>query len=232
MSANRHKPLRMGFVLFPNLTQLDFTGPLQLLGRSPGAEVHLVAHSRDLVPSDGALSVPPTTTFAECPQLDLLLVPGGVGVQEAIADAKLVEFVRQQARSARYVGSVCTGTFVLGAAGLLKGKRATTHWAFHRLLERFGAIPDKARVVRDGNLLSGGGVTAGIDFALTLLSEIAGDEHAQAVQLAVEYDPAPPFDAGHPDRAPEAVRSVVDPIYEKATRGLEAAINALRGASC
>ncbi len=229
MSENRSGPLRVGFVLFPNLTQLDFTGPLQILGRAPGAEVHLVAHSLELVPSDGALSIPPTTTFAACPPLDVLVVPGGIGVQDAIADLELVGFVREQARHARYVGSVCTGTFVLGAAGLLEGKRATTHWAYHHLLERFGAIPEKSRVVRDGNLFSGGGVTAGIDFALTLLGEIAGAERAQAVQLAVEYDPAPPFDAGNPERAPEEARRLVEPIYEKATQEMDATIDTLHG---
>ena len=156
----------IGFVLFPDLTQLDFTGPLQVLHRLPGSTTHIVAKTRDPVPSDCGLSLVPTATFADCPQLDLLCVPGGFGVSGAIADKATVDFVRRQGARAKYVTSVCTGAFVLGVAGLLKGRRATTHWAYTGLLPMVGATYEKARVVRDGNVFTGGGVTAGIDFAL------------------------------------------------------------------
>jgi cyclohexyl-isocyanide hydratase len=198
--------LAIGFVLFPNLTQLDFTGPLQVLHRLPGSKTHIVAKARDLVPSDCGLSLVPTTTFAECGQLDLLCVPGGFGVSGAIADPATIDFVRRQGERAKYVTSVCTGAFVLGVAGLLRGRRATTHWAYTGLLPLVGATYEKARVVRDGNVFTGGGVTAGIDFALTVAAELAGVEVAQRIQLSIEYDPAPPFSSGSPDAAPASVR--------------------------
>jgi len=206
--------LHIGFVLFPNLTQLDFTGPLQVLHRLPGSTTHIAAKTRDAVPSDCGLSLVPTTTFAECPPLDLICVPGGFGVSGAIADAATVEFVRTQGKQAKYVTSVCTGAFVLGVAGLLKGRRATTHWAYTSLLPLVGATYEKARVVRDGNVFTGGGVTAGIDFALTLAAEMAGAEAAQRIQLSIEYDPAPPFAAGNPDRAPAPVRDRLGTAFE------------------
>jgi cyclohexyl-isocyanide hydratase len=184
-----------GFVLFPELTQLDFTAPLQVLHRLPDARTVIVAKTLEPVPSDCGLSLLPTCTFEDCPPLDLLVVPGGFGVEAALLDQATVSFVRRAAATARYVTSVCTGAFLLGAAGLLRGKRATTHWAYRELLPLVGAIPAEARVVRDGNVFTGGGVTAGLDFALTVAAEIAGPEHARALQLGIEYDPAPPFDA-------------------------------------
>jgi cyclohexyl-isocyanide hydratase len=199
--------LAIGFVLFPNLTQLDFTGPLQVLHRLPDSKVHIVAKTRDPVPSDCGLSLVPTTTFADCEQLDLICVPGGFGVSGAIADKPTIDFVRRQGARAKYVTSVCTGAFVLGVAGLLKGRRATTHWAYTGLLPMVGATYEKARVVRVGNVFTGGGVTAGIDFALTVAAEVADAETAQRIQLSIEYDPAPPFKAGHPDQAPASVRA-------------------------
>jgi cyclohexyl-isocyanide hydratase len=202
-----------GFVIFPNLTQLDFTGPLQVLARLPGAETHIIAKTRDPVPSDCGLSLVPTRTFAEAPQLDLLCIPGGFGVDQAMEDDATIAFVRAQGANAKYVTSVCTGAFILGAAGLLRGKRATTHWAYHHLLPRVGAIPVQERVVRDGNMFTGGGVTAGLDFAFTVMDEIAGPEHAQAVQLGLEYDPRPPFDAGSPRRAPGPIKARADERY-------------------
>ena len=205
--------LQIGFVLFPNLTQLDFTGPLQVLSRLPNSTTHIVAKTRTPVPSDAALALVPTTTFEECPPIDLLCIPGGLGVDQAIEDDETMDFVRREGARARYVTSVCTGAFVLGAAGLLKGRRATTHWAYHHLLPRVGAIPEKARVVRDGHVFTGGGVTAGIDFAFTLMNEIAGPQLAQTVQLGLEYDPQPPFDAGSPASAPQAVKTTADQRY-------------------
>ncbi len=200
--------MQIGFVLFPGLTQLDLTGPLQVLHRTPGATTHVLAKTMAPAPSDCGVSISPTGVFAEAPKLDLICVPGGFGVAGAIEDAETMDFVAAQGSQARYVTSVCTGAFVLGAAGLLEGKRATTHWAYHALLAEVGAIPTHGRVVRDGDVITGGGVTAGIDFAFAVLGEIAGEATARRLQLALEYDPAPPYDSGHPDRAGEALAPV------------------------
>ena len=196
-------------MLFPNLTQLDFTGPLQVLGRLPGAKVYLAASSMDLVTTDGALTIPPNCTFKDCPPIDILCIPGGFGIDDAMNDPELMSFVRREGVRAKYVTSVCTGAFILGAAGLLEGKRATTHWAYHDELAQVGAIPERARVVRDGNVFTGGGVTAGIDFAMTLASEIAGEDFAKSIQLGLEYDPAPPFRAGSPEIAPPNIQQLI-----------------------
>jgi cyclohexyl-isocyanide hydratase len=189
---------QIGFLLFPNVTQLDFTGPLQVLHRLPGSQTYIIAATLDPVPSDCGLSLVPTATYETCPQLDLICVPGGFGIDSAMADPVFMDFLKTQAARARYITSVCTGALVLGAAGLLKGRRATTHWAYHHLLETTGAIPVNARVVRDGNVITGGGVTAGIDFGFTVAAELAGGDVARAIQLGIEYDPAPPFSGGHP----------------------------------
>jgi cyclohexyl-isocyanide hydratase len=200
----------IGFVIFPDLTQLDFTGPLQVLARVPQSAVHIVAKSDAPVPSDCGLGLVPTHTFANCPPLDLICVPGGsYGVAKAIGDRDTIDFVRRQADGARYVTSVCTGAFILGAAGLLKGRRATTHWAFADLLPLVGATHEKARVVKDGNVITAGGVTSGIDFGLSVVAELAGETTARTIQLGIEYDPAPPFDSGHPDRAPADITSAL-----------------------
>lgn len=215
----------VGFVIFPDLTQLDFTGPLQILARMPGATVHIAAKSLSPVPSDCGLSLLPTQTFASCPPLDLICIPGGTtGVVEAVGDRETIEFVRRQAARAQYVTSVCTGAFVLGAAGLLKGRRATTHWAFTDLLPLVGATHEKARVVKDGNLITAGGVTSGIDFGFSVVAEIAGEEAARAIQLAVEYDPAPPFDFVTAEQASAATKSALSARYGKAKSALAAGI--------
>src|SRR6266436_2097106 len=215
----------VGFVIFPDLTQLDFTGPLQVLARLPRATTHIVAKSAAPVPSDCGLSLVPTHTFADCPPLDLICVPGGVrGVIGAIGDRETVEFVRVQAGNATYVTSVCTGAFVLGAAGLLRGRRATTHWAYTDLLPLFGATYEKARLVKDGNLITAGGVTSGIDFGLSVVAEIAGETAARTIQLSIEYDPAPPFDSGHPYGAPPSGKPVLLGRNEKASLALRAGI--------
>ena len=206
----------IGFVIFPDLTQLDFTGPLQVLHRLPGARVHIAAKSMAPVPSDCGLSLMPTTTFGDCPKLDMICVPGGEGVLGAIQDKETVDFTRRQASGAAYVTSVCTGAFVLGAAGLLRGRRATTHWAYTGLLSRVGATFEKSRVVWDGNVVTAGGVTCGIDFALQIVAELAGADVARSIQLGIEYDPAPPFDCGHPDRAPAAVLASLEARFAKA----------------
>ena len=205
--------MNIGFVLFPNLTQLDFTGPLQLLHRMPGAKTHILASTMGPVPSDCGLSLLPTGTFADAPEIDLLCIPGGFGVSEALDDPVLMDFVRRTCEHAIWLTSVCTGAFVLGAAGALQGKRATTHWAYHDLLAEVGAIPTKQRVVRDGNVMTGGGVTAGIDFALTLVAEIHGREVAQNIQLGMEYDPSPPFAAGSPASAPPEMLAKLESAF-------------------
>jgi cyclohexyl-isocyanide hydratase len=202
----------VGFIIFPELTQLDFTGPQQVLARLPDSAMHIIAKSAALVPSD--LSLVPTHTFENCPSLDLIYIPGGrAGIVRAIGDRQTIEFVKRQSLSVKYVTSVCTGAFVLGVAGLLRGRRATTHWAYTKLLPLVGATHEKARIVRDGNA---GGVTSGIDFGFSVVAEIAGDTVAQAIQLGIDYDPQPPFDTGHPDRAPDLVKASLVPQYESA----------------
>ena len=201
--------IRIGLLLCPDLTQLDLTGPHEVFRAAPGTATLLLAKTLDPVCIAGGLRILPDTTLAGCPQLDVVCVPGGPGVNAAMEDASLLDFLRAQAAGARYVTSVCTGALVLGAAGLLRGRRATTHWAVHDLLAAFGAVPTEGRVVRDGNLFTGGGVTAGIDFALTVVAELFGARVAQAVQLQIEYAPEPPFDAGSPRTAPAEVVEVV-----------------------
>jgi cyclohexyl-isocyanide hydratase len=196
---------QIGFLLFPQVQQLDLTGPYDVFASMPDARVHLVWKDQASVTSSSGLVLTPDCSFATCPQLDVLCIPGGSGVGALMEDEATLAFIRRQAAGARFVTSVCTGALVLGAAGLLQGRRATTHWAFHQLLEPLGAIPVQDRVVRDGNLLTGGGVTAGIDFALTLVAALADPQQAQAIQLQLEYAPAPPFDAGIPASAPPEI---------------------------
>ncbi|KVD61271.1 DJ-1/PfpI family protein [Burkholderia ubonensis] len=197
--------LHIGFLVFPGVQQLDLTGPHDVLASLPDTAAHLVWKTREPVASSSGLALTPSHTFADCPPLDVICIPGGTGITDLLSDRETIDFVRERSAAARYVTSVCTGALLLGAAGLLRGRRATTHWAFHALLEPLGAVPVRERVVRDGNLFTGGGVTAGIDFALTIAAELAGDEEAQAIQLELEYAPAPPFDAGSPDTAPAGV---------------------------
>lgn len=198
--------MQLAFLLFPGVTQLDLTGPVQFLSRLPGAKIDLVWDNLDPVPTDAGFSILPTATFATLPRADLICVPGGMGVAGVIDHAPALDWVRSVGNEAAWVTSVCTGSLVLGAAGLLKGYKATTHWAWHDMLALFGAEPVGARTVFDRNRVTGGGVTAGIDFALALMARIAGEDVARAVQLALEYDPAPPFSAGSPDKAgPELV---------------------------
>jgi transcriptional regulator GlxA family with amidase domain len=193
------------FALFPGVTQLDFTGPHQVFSLLPGASVILASAQGGAIETAG-ITFAGLRRLAEIPECDVLCVPGGRGVTDhAILDMVFLGELRRLAANARYVTSVCTGSLALGAAGLLRGKRAACHWAWRELLVPFGAIPDGRRVVRDGNVITGGGVTAGIDFALGVVAELAGPDTAQAIQLQIEYAPAPPFDAGTPETAPPAI---------------------------
>lgn len=202
-------PIHIGFLIYPNVTQLDATGAAEILSRVPDAVIHMVWKNTAPVATDAGFSINPTDSFATCPQLDILCVPGGKGQRPLMADSEVLGFLQQQGTAARYVTSVCSGSLLLGAAGLLKGYRAASHWAFRDLLPMFGAEPVAERVVRDRNRITGGGVTAGIDFGLTMAAEIAGEDVAKQIQLLVEYNPDPPFDAGTPEKAGAAIAEKV-----------------------
>ncbi len=213
------------FLLFPGITQLDFTAPAQALCRMPGARLVGAAASRDPITTDCGFAILPTDDFASCPGADILCIPGGHGVAEALNDPATIAFIAQQAAGARWVTSVCTGAFLLGRAGLLTGKRATTHWAYAHLLPLVGAEPVSARIVEDGHLVTSGGVTSGLDFALTLIGRLHGDAVAQAIQLGIEYDPAPPYAGGHPDRTPAAITAGLKArVYDAAAARMEQAL--------
>ena len=215
------------FVLFPGVTQLDFTGPAQVLSRLHGASTFVAGKTLDPVATDSGFAILPNVTFADAEQADILCVPGGHGVAEALGDAETRKFIASQAAGAKWVTSVCTGAFLLGRAGLLEGKRATTHWAYAHLLPLVGATHAAGRVVEDGHTITAGGVTAGIDFALTLVAREAGQDHAEAVQLSLEYDPAPPFAAGNPASAgPARTDMLKQRVYDAAAARMAAALSA------
>ena len=203
------QPIRIVFILYPGLTQLDFTGPYEVLTRMPGAEVVLASKDGGSIVSETGLIFGGIRCLADIEHADMIMIPGGPGQTEAMLDRAFMAEVKRLGEGARYVTSVCTGSLILAAAGLLKGKRAGSHWAYRELLAAFGAIPDPARVVRDGNAITGGGVTAGIDIALTIVADLAGEEAAKMIQLMIEYAPAPPFNSGRPETAsPETVNAV------------------------
>lgn len=197
--------MNISFLLFPQVTQLDLTGPAQVLSRLPDARIELVAKTLEQAPTDAGFPLLPSATFETAHQPDILCVPGGFGITGAMEDEPTLAWLQHAAESAQWVTSVCTGALVLGAAGLLRGYRATTHWASHEWLAAFGAIPVKERVVFDRNRVTGGGVTAGIDFGLALVGAVKGEDYARFVQLSLEYDPAPPFESGSPEKADAAV---------------------------
>lgn len=199
------EPLSVAFLLYPNVTQLDLTGPAQVLSRLGDATLHYVAKTSDPVPTDAGFSILPTATLADVVRADIICVPGGLGCLEAMEDEEILGWVRSVGGSACWVTSVCTGSLILGAAGLLRGYRAGCHWNWREHLALFGAEPVAERVVFDRNRVTGGGVTAGIDFALALTAAIRGEAHARVVQLSLEYDPAPPFDAGTPEKVEEGL---------------------------
>ena len=214
------------FALFPGVTQLDFTGPHQVFSRLPGAEVIVASRTGEDIETDGIV-FSGLRRLADIPRCDVICVPGGLGATDnAIADDEFLDELRRLAWDARYITSVCTGSLVLGAAGLLRGKHAACHWAWRHMLDHFGAIPDPARVVRDGNIVTGGGVTAGIDFALTLVAEMEGADVAKMIQLQIEYAPDPPFNAGTPEVAPPEILAKSRQHNAAATRVREAAVKA------
>jgi transcriptional regulator GlxA family with amidase domain len=202
------------FALYPDVTQLDFTGPLEVLARLPQAHIVLASARGGELTASG-MTIANLRPLAQVSECALLCVPGGLGCSAAMEDSEYLRGLQRLAAQARYVTSVCTGSLLLGAAGLLRGRRAACHWAFRELLTLFGAIPDPGRVVRDGQVFTGGGVTAGIDMALAVFAEVAGDEHAQAVQLAMEYAPEPPFAAGRPETAPREIVATVRQRFER-----------------
>jgi cyclohexyl-isocyanide hydratase len=201
--------VNVGLVLFPNLTQLDLTGPYEVFARMPRTTVHLVAATAAPVRSEHGLMMTPDTIFDRVPPLDIICVPGGVGVNPMMEDAALIEFLQVQARQARYMTSVCTGALLLGAAGLLRGYRATTHWLSMDLLPLFGATAVDERVVIDRNRITGAGVTAGVDFGLVVAAEVFGPAVAEGIQLMMEYNPAPPFHSGSPGTASAELVQIV-----------------------
>jgi len=208
------QPFRIVFAIYPGMTHLDFTGPHQVLSRTPKSETIVASRDGGTVEGDG-LFFANTRVLADVDRCDLICVPGGVNALKVAQDRAFVGEIRRLAGTARYITSVCTGSLILGAAGLLKGRRAACHWAWRELLPVFGATIDEGRVVRDGDVITGGGVTAGIDFAFTVLAEIAGSETAQMVQLGLEYAPAPPFDSGRPETAPAGILAGYEKLRAK-----------------
>jgi cyclohexyl-isocyanide hydratase len=203
------QPITIVFALYPNITQLDFTGPFEVLRRVPGATVIVASREGGRLMADSGLVFDGLIKLATIERCDMICVVGGAGQAAAVLDTELLAQLRRLGEPAHYVTSVCTGSLVLAAAGLITGKRAACHWAWRELLAASGAIPDAGRVVRDGRVITGGGVTAGIDFALTVAAEIAGVAVAQSIQLSIEYAPAPPFDSGRPETAPAGVLAAV-----------------------
>ena len=229
MNQTQPSPLQIGMLLYPDFTLLDLTGPQAVLGMH--GKTHLLWKTLDAVSSDTGISLNPTTTFRDCPDdLDILFVPGGMGTAQALEDPEILRFVANRAARARYVTSVCSGSLILGAAGLLRGYKSTSHWAVHELLPMFGAEAVQARVVVDRNRISGGGVTAGIDFGLVLLAQLRGEDAAKSTQLMLEYDPQPPFDSGTPKTAEphilKQVMGILEPNNQQMLRSAKAALRA------
>jgi cyclohexyl-isocyanide hydratase len=208
----------IGLVIFPRITALDITGPFEVLARIPGARIHWIWKTRETVVSDAGLPLQPTADFAACPKLDVICVPGGPGVNALLEDDAVLDFLRAKAAEVRLLTSVCVGSLVLGAAGLLQGRRAACHWLSRDMLREFGAIPDPARIVVDGTHISGSGVTAGLDFAFAVVAALVGEAKAREIQLLLEYDPQPPFRGGTPETADAQtlaqVRTMVAPMVE------------------
>lgn len=225
MNTTQPRPFVIVIPIYPGVTHLDFTGPHQFFSRLPDTRVIVASMDGAPVEADG-LVFAQLQDLAQLSECDVLCVPGGAGCASAMLDQAFLERIRVLASRARYITSVCTGSLILGAAGLLKGKRAACHWAWRDFLAEFGALPDESRVAKDGNIITGGGVTAGIDFSLVVISEIFGEQAAQMVQLGLEYAPAPPFSAGRPDTAPAVVVSAVKARMDESLSGRRDAVHA------
>jgi putative intracellular protease/amidase len=219
-------PFRIVFILYPRLTQLDFTGPCEVLARMPSAEIIIASKDGGELVTEMGLTFANLRALADVDRADMIMIPGGPGQTQAMQDPEFMAEVKRLGEGATYVTSVCTGSLILAAAGLLKGKRAGSHWAYRELLAPFGAIPDDARVVRDGNAITGGGVTAGIDIALTIVADLAGEDVAKMIQLAIEYAPAPPFNSGRPELAEEKTVAAVKQLFSAFAQQRREAIDA------
>jgi transcriptional regulator GlxA family with amidase domain len=222
-------PFRIVFILYPRLTQLDFTGPYEVLARMPGAETIIASKDGGTLRTELGLTFTDLAKLSEIDRADLIMLPGGPGQTDAMLDPEFIAQVKRLGASAKHLTSVCTGSLILGAAGLINGKRAGSHWAYRELLTNFGAIPDDARVVRDGNVVTGGGVTAGIDIALSIVADIAGEDVAKMIQLAIEYAPAPPFNSGRPEVAEEKTVAAVKRLFAGFAEQRRKAIEGLVG---
>lgn len=225
------QPFRIVFILYPRLTQLDFTGPYEVLARVPDTEVVIASKDGGLLKTEMGLTFSDLSKLSDVASADMIMIPGGPGQTDAMQDAAFMDEVKRLGASAKYITSVCTGSLILAAAGLLTGKRAGSHWAYRELLAMFGAIPDDARVVRDGSIITGGGVTAGIDIALTIAAEIAGEDVAKMIQLAIEYAPAPPFNSGRPEIAEEKTVAAVKQLFSAFAAQRREAIAQVTGAA-
>ncbi|PZO51699.1 MAG: DJ-1/PfpI family protein [Alphaproteobacteria bacterium] len=224
-------PFRTVFILYPRLTQLDFTGPYEVLARMPGAETIIASKEGGELATEMGLTFTNLRKLSEIDRADLIMVPGGPGQTAAMLDPAFMAEMKRLGEGAKYITSVCTGSLILGAAGLLTGKRAGSHWAYRELLTNFGAISDDARVVRDGNIFTGGGVTAGIDIALTIVADIAGADVAKMIQLAIEYAPAPPFNSGRPETAEPHTVEAVRTLFASFAEARRKAIEGLQGSA-
>jgi cyclohexyl-isocyanide hydratase len=225
------EPFRIVFILYPKLTQLDFTGPYEVLARMPGAEAIIASKEGGDLATELGLTFTNLRKLADIEHADLIMIPGGPGQTAAMLDPDFMAQVKRLGESAKYLTSVCTGSLILGAAGLLKGKRAGSHWAYRELLTNFGATPDDARVVRDGNVVTGGGVTAGIDIALSIVADLRGDDVAKMIQLAIEYAPAPPFNSGRPETAEPKTVEAVKGLFAAYAEARKRAIEGLTGSA-
>jgi transcriptional regulator GlxA family with amidase domain len=213
------KPFRIVEAIYPGMTQLDFTGPHTVFSRLPNTEIIVASEQGGSIESDGGLTFAGTVRMADIDRCDQLFFPGGLATTDVINDEEFMAQTRRLAATARYLTSVCTGSLILAAAGLLKGRRAACHWAWRSMLPMFGAIPDESRVVRDGDIITGGGVTAGIDFGLVVAAELAGEAFAKGIQLTLEYAPAPPFGCGRPELAPPEVLAMVNGLMAQLLPG-------------
>jgi cyclohexyl-isocyanide hydratase len=230
LEADMARAFKIVFILYPRVTQLDFTGPYEVLSRMPGAEVIVASKDGGALATEMGLAFANLEKLADIESCNMIMIPGGPGQGEAMLDPDFMAQVRRLGERADYVTAVCTGSLILAAAGLLQGKRAGSHWAFRELLTAFGVTPDESRVVRDGNAITGGGVTAGIDIALSIVNDLAGAKAAQMVQLMIEYAPAPPFNSGRPETAPQEIVDEVRNRFAAFATARKQAIEKMAGA--